>query len=85
MYAKKHILTSWCAAVTVHRLFLLTVNWLQESATSSPPKIGPMVQAERRVRTCSHYAETQPIDAGRAVGGGMTTAMTGQMLIIIET
>lgn len=31
--------------------------------------IGPMAQAERIVRTCSHCAEAQPIDAGRAVGG----------------
>ncbi len=41
---------------------------------SSPPKLGPMVQAERRERARSSYAEAQPIDAGRAAGGGMTSS-----------
>ena len=33
---------------------------MSEQVISSPPKLGPMVQAERIVRTCSHCAEAQP-------------------------
>ena len=51
---------------------------MSEQVISCPPKLGPMVQAERIVRTCSHCAEAQLIDAGRTVGGGMTTARSGQ-------
>ena len=43
---------------------------MSEQVISCPPKLGPMVQAERIVRTCSHCAEAQPIDAGRAVPFG---------------
>ena len=43
---------------------------MSEQVISCPPKLGPMVQAERIVRTCSHCAEAQPIAAGRAVPFG---------------